>query len=82
MVIYIINLSKQYLIQLCVFYLPVLDSFALQYGRKKWQIEIEKETEVGPSQRSSNAISYPIYLVRSVLCIVSVSSRLLKIYSK
>ena len=43
---------------------------------------MEKEIEVGPSQRSSNVISYPIYLVRSVSYIVSVSSRLLKIYGK
>ena len=44
--------------------------------------EKEKEMEVGPSQWSSNGISYPIYMARSVLCIVSVSSRLLKIYGK
>ena len=52
-----------------------------------WTKKIDKykrkrKLNFGPSWWSSNAISYPIYITRSVLCIVSVSSRLLKIYGK
>ena len=57
--------------------------FSLPCGREKvTNRKGERKLNFGPSSWSSNVISYPIYVVRSVLCIVSVSSRLLKIYSK
>ena len=57
--------------------------FSLPCGREKvTNRKGERKLNFGPSSWSSNVISYPIYVVLSVLCIVSVSSRLLKIYSK
>lgn len=71
------------LVSLPYFNQPVSFSFALPCGRKKSDKQKRKrKLNFGPSWWSSNAISYPIYITRSVLCIVSVSSRLLKIYGK